>query len=79
MSERLYRVRRGWRGKAILQMRVSVPLYLGVGAVEPECLRYEWVDVDYDRAPAVLHLLLSVKDARRWRNPSATRATLIGG
>jgi hypothetical protein len=52
MAER-YRVRRGWFGRAVLQVKTNSPSWIG-GFIEPELRIMEWLDVPYDEAPAEL-------------------------
>ena len=48
-----YRVRRGFRGVAILQRLIDSPAFLG-GQVDASHRHIHWVDVDYDNAPTEL-------------------------
>ncbi len=49
----IYRVRRGWLGRAILQKLVSLPTLVG-GQVDAHNRESKWVDVPYHYAPPVL-------------------------
>lgn len=43
-----YRIRRGWFGKAILQVQLNSPSFIG-GVVDSSIRTYWWQDVDYDK------------------------------
>lgn len=46
-----FRVRKGWFGCCILQQRVSLPSFSN-GRVDSSKRDFQWVDVNYDRAPS---------------------------
>lgn len=60
-----YRVRRGLGGKAVLQVLVNGPAFIG-GQVDSSIRDLRWCDVDFDRAPA---LLVDQADVVRLRSP----------
>ena len=53
MNEPIYRVRRGFRGKSILQKLVSLPTLTG-GKVDVYNREMKWLDVPYDGAAPML-------------------------
>lgn len=53
MNSKIYRVRRGFGGKSILQVLVNSPSFSG-GHVDSSIRVLNWCDVDYNTAPIVL-------------------------
>ena len=53
MKTGLYRVRRGWFGRCVLQAQFNGPAFLG-GQVDASVRVLYWADVKWDQAPVAL-------------------------